>query len=94
MYQKIDAFLSAHIEAVMWITITIFGIIVLFFSYKAIKFANRRNKEYLNKIIDERITKMQEKQGTDKQAESQPQERKHFMTRMEYDRYKRERGIK
>ena len=94
MYQKIDAFLSAHIEAVMWITITIFGIIVLFFSYKAIKFANRRNKEYLNKIIDERITKMQKKQEAAKQTESEPQKPQHFMTQMEYDRYKREHGIK
>ena len=90
MFQKIDAFLSAHVEAVMWIIIAALGIIALFLSYKAIKFANKRNKEYLNKIIDERITKLQKEQ----EATAQQQERRHYMSQAEYEQYKREHGIK
>ena len=94
IYQSIERFLQNHTEAEVLTLLGIITILIIIAIVILTKLAIKRQKEYMDKIIDERITKMQEKQGTDKQAESEPQKPQHFMTQMEYDQYKREHGIK
>ena len=87
IYQFIEKFLQEHTQAEVLTLLAIIAILIIVAIIIMTKSAIKRQKDYLNKIIDERISKTQE---ADKTA-AQP---RHYMSQAEYDQYKREHGIK